>query len=240
MLAEPPVLELVSEWVRLFPPGFLFSAGKFRQQCVQDGAFLGEKKYHTDIREDRFHEEISTVIHLCVILVFCSCIGIYPLVSVSSSVCVCFRPFLCVCVFLCGYFRQSAFGCSPWSICFIINTNCIGIKIPPRSYSYHWCLLARARLEPKASIRKCKPQFSPFSRCVHQMRQKFHFFPECLDFSFSRQEQTRDWVQYNVLQTFTYMYIVRNVYSVGFPLSMLCPEFSKYRFNAYNCLSLRM
>lgn len=83
--------------------GVFVLSGQISATCVQDGAFLVENKYHSDIREDRFLEEISIVAHLCVLLVFLFlnwylsvgvCLFPVPCVCVSGRFCVCVYSFV--------------------------------------------------------------------------------------------------------------------------------------------------
>ena len=92
--------------------------------------------------------------------------------------------------------------------------------------------MLRANINSKSETRALKVRA--------QSERSVLFSAQCLDFSFISQEQTRESVQYHVLQMFTYICTIKNVCSVRFLVSTLCPEFSKYRFSAQNSPSLRI
>lgn len=91
--------------------GVFVLSGQISVTCVQDGAFLVENKYHSDIREDRFLEEISIVAHLCVLLVFL-------FLNWYLSVGVCLFPVPCVCVSgrFCVYSFAGISGSQPLAV----------------------------------------------------------------------------------------------------------------------------
>ena len=71
--------------------------------------------------------------------------------------------------------------------------------------------MLRANINSKSETRALKVRA--------QSERSVLFSAQCLDFSFISQEQTRESVQYHVLQMFTYMCIIKNMCSIRFLMS---------------------